>query len=66
MGPKVIPSNDAHGYSHPAFYKGNHGNYYLSLSPTFVPLPLLTVPNAYSWENPVTSPKVLYPLLGVY
>ena len=65
MGLKVIPGNGAYGDSYPAFYEGNHGDYYLSLSPIFMPLPFFAVPNAYSWGNPVTSPKVLYPLLGV-
>ena len=31
-----------------------------------MPLPLFTVPNAYSWRDPILSPKVLYSLLGVY
>ena len=66
MGPNVIPSNGAHGDFHPTFYEGNHGDYYLSLLPIFMSLPLFTVPNAYFCKNPVTSPKVLYPLLGVY
>ena len=32
MGLKVIPGNGAYGDSYPAFYEGNHGDYYLSLS----------------------------------
>ena len=66
MGPKIIPGYGAHGDSHPALYEGNHRDYYLSLLPVFVPLSLFIVPNIYFQGDPILSPKVFYPLLGVY
>ena len=53
MSPKVVPSDFTHVDSYPSFYKSNHWDHYLSLLPTFVPLPLFTVPNAYSWRDPI-------------
>ena len=66
MGPKIIPSYSAHEDSHLALYEGNHQDYYFPDLPIFMPLTLFVVPNAYSWGDPVSSPKVFYPLLGVY
>ena len=66
MGPKVVPGNSTHKDCHPSFYEGNHRDYYLSLLPVFVSLPLFTIPNAYSWRDSIPSPKALYSLLGVH
>ena len=45
MSPKVVPSDSAHGDSHPTLYKGNHWDYHFSLLPFLVPFPFLTIPN---------------------
>ena len=66
MGPKIILGYGTYGDSHPALYEGNHRDYHLSLLLVFMPLPLFTIPNAYSWRDPILSPKVLYSLLRVY
>ena len=66
MGPKMIPGYGTHRDPHSTLYEGNHRDYYLSFLPVFVLLSLFTVPNAYSWGNPILSPKVSYPLLRVY
>ena len=66
MSPKIIAGYGAYGDSHPALYEGNYWDHYLSLWPIFVPLPFFTVPNAYSWKDPILSPKALYSLLRVY
>ena len=66
MSSKVVSSDSTHGDFHPFFYEGNHRDYYLPDLPILVPLTLTTVPNAYSWRDPILSPNVLYPLLGVY
>ena len=66
MGPKIIPGYGANRDSHPALYEGNHRDHYFSLLPVSVPLPLFTIPNTYSWKDPILSPKALYSLLGVY
>ena len=66
MGPKIIPGYSTHGDSHPALYESNHRDYCLPNLPIFVPLILFAVPNAYSWGNPILSPKVSYSLLKIY
>ena len=66
MSLKVISSDSTHRDFHPSFYEGNHEDHYLSLLLVFMPLSLPTVPNTYSWRNPIQSSKVLYPLLKVY
>ena len=66
MGPKIIPGYGAYEDFHPALYEGNHQDYYLSLLSVFAPLSLFIVPNAYSWRDPILSPKFLYSFLGVY
>ena len=65
MGLKVVPDS-THRDCHPSFYEGNHQDYYLSPLPIFVPLTLFTIPNAYSWKDPILSLKALYSLLRVY
>ena len=66
MSSKVVSSDSARGDLHHSFYEGNHWNHYLSLLPICMPLCLLTIPKTYSWMDPILSPNVLYPLLGVY
>ena len=66
MGPKIIPGYGAHGDSHPTLYECNYRDYYLSLLLVFMPLLLFIAPNAYSWRDPILSPKVLYSLLKIY
>ena len=66
MSLKVVSSDSSYGDLHPSFYDGNHWDHYLSLLPIYMPLSLLTIPNAYSWKDLILSPKVLYPLLRVY
>ena len=66
MGPKIVPSNSTHRDCHPFFFEGNHQDYDLSPLPVFVPLSLFTIPNAYSWRDPILSLKALYSLIGVY
>ena len=66
MSSKVIPSDGTHRDSHRTLYKGDHWDHHFSLLPFFVPLSFLTVPNAYSWRDPVLSLKALYSLLIVY
>ena len=66
MSPKIIPGYGAYGDSHPALYEDNYRDHYLSLLPIFVPLLLFTISHTHSRRDPILSPKVLYPLLGVY
>ena len=66
MGLKVVPDNNTPRDCHPSFYEGNHRDYYLSLLPVFMSLPLFTVRNSYSWSDPILSPKAFNSLLGVY
>ena len=66
MSSKVVPIDGTHGNSHPNLYEGNHWDYYFSLLPIFMPLPLFTVPNAYFLRDPILSFKAHYSLLKVY
>ena len=66
MNPKVIPSDYAHGDSHPSLYKGNHWDYYFSFLPISVPVLFLTIPNGDSWRDPILSFKAFYTLSRVY
>ena len=66
MSPKIVSSNSTYRDCHPSFYEGNHRDYDLSLLPVFMPLPLFTVRNSYSWSDPILSPQAFYSLLGVY
>ena len=66
MSSKVVSSDSTHRDFHPSLYEGNHRDYYLLDLPILESLTLTIVPNAYSWGDPITSPKVFYPLLGVY
>ena len=59
MGSNIILGYDAHRDSHPALYEGNHRDYYFSLLPVSVPLPLFTIPNTYPWRNPILGSEVL-------
>ena len=66
MGSKIIPSDRAHKDPHPPFYKSDYWDYYFSLLPIFVPLPLFTVPYTYFRRDPILGLKILYSFLGVY
>ena len=66
MSSKVVSSDSTHRDFHPSLYEGNHQDYYLPDLPILMPLAFTTVLNASSWGDPITSPKVFYPLLGVY
>ena len=66
MSSKVVSSDSTHGDFHPSFYEGKHQDYYLPDLPILGPLTLITVPNIYSWRDPITSPKGFYPLLEIY
>ena len=63
MSSKVVSSDSTNGDFHPSFYEGNHWDYYLPDLPILVPLTLFTVPNSYSWRDPITSPKAFIPSL---
>ena len=66
MGYQIILSDSAYGDSHPSLYEGNNWDYYFSLLPFSVPLPLFTVPNENSLGNSVLSLKAFYTFQGVY
>ena len=66
MGYQIIPSDSAHEDSYRSLYEGNHGDYYFSLLPFSVPLPLFTVPIRNPLGNSVLSLKTLYNFRGVY
>ena len=66
MSPKVVLSDFTHKDSHSSFYRGNHRDHYLSLLPFFAPLSFFTVPNTYSWKDPIQNFKAFYSLLRVY
>ena len=66
MGPKIVSSNSTHRDPYPSFYEGNHWDYYFSLLPIFVPLPLFIVPYTYFRRDPILGLKILYSFLGVY
>ena len=63
---KVVPHNLPHWDTHSAFYEGDHGNPYLTYSPSLEPLPLLTISKVDVGRDSILSPKTHHSLFGFY
>ena len=63
---KVVPHNPPHWDTHSAFYEGDHGNPYLTYSPSLEPLPLLTISKVDVGRDSILSPKTHHSLFGFY
>ena len=63
---KVVPHNPPHWDTHSAFYEGDHGNPYLTYSPSLEPLPLLTISKIDVGRDSILSPKTHHSLFGFY
>ena len=63
---KVVPHNPPYWDSHSTFYEGDHGNHYLTYSPSLEPLPLLTISKVDVGRDSILSPKTHHSLFGFY